>query len=291
MRVLLTGADGYLAQYLQQYAPSDAELFGTVRSEPHSTKLTPHRLVHLDLAHEIAPQLKAPRFDLIIHTAAMSSLAECEKHPRQAFQINRDASAALAGRAAEQGARFVFLSTDIVFDGDSAPYSEESACEPVNVYGRSKLEAERAVLQTQENVLVVRLPLLLGAGPGKHKNFIDWFIARLESNHEVPLFVDEWRTPLAASFAAQAIWKLAGKNTRGTVHLPGGERINRLQLGQKICDILGCNRDRLKAISLKDVGGPARPADTTMISVREDVHDGLVLPAIGKTLAEILKPQ
>ncbi len=290
MRVLLTGADGYLAQYLQKHVPPGAELFGTVRAKPHSTNLAPERLVNLDLASEIAPQLKTLRFDLVIHTAAMSSLAECEKHPRQAFQINRDASAELAGWAAVQGARFVFLSTDIVFDGDNAPYSEGSVCMPVNVYGRSKLEAEREVLQTQDNVLVVRLPLLLCAGLGRHKNFVDWLITRLKSNQEVPLFIDEWRTPLAASFAAGAIWDLADKNTTGILHLPGGERINRLQLGQKICDTLQYSRDRLKAISLKDVGGPARPADTTMISRREEIHRALILPAISKTIAQILNP-
>ncbi len=257
MRVLITGINGYVAWHLLQTLPSGVELWGSQR--PGRKNDLDFPVIPLDLEKEVAPALRDIRVDAVIHTAALSSLAECERAPQKAMRINGEATAELARWCAEKETHLVYLSTDIVFDGEHAPYAPDDSPAPINVYGKSKYAGEQAV---SGRGAIVRLALLLGRSPHK-KNFVDWFLERAQNNLDIPLFYDEVRTPLSTMAAARKIWEITLAEKKGCFHLAGGKSSNRLELGEALCEEYGLTNVRLKPVSLKEAGIP-RPRDVRL---------------------------
>ncbi len=263
MRVLITGLNGYVAWYLLQNIPQGVEVAGTLRPGVTNTFKFPAR--SLDLEKDVSSQLSNTPADAVIHTAALSSLAACEQNPRKAMRVNAQATGELARWCARNKARMLYLSTDIVFDGEHAPYAPDDTPSPVNWYGKSKYAGEQHVLrECPEFGTVIRLPLLLGPSPHK-KNFTDWFLERARANREIPLFYDEVRTPLPTEEAAGKIWNCLLTGQRGVIHLAGEKSYNRMELGRKLAQEYSVPGAKLKAVSLQSVTVP-RPRDVRMKS-------------------------
>ena len=290
-RVLITGGSGYIGQYLLRHCPETVKAAVTIRNEQkwlsveNNYFFPSHPLL---LEKEIAPQIADKPFDIIIHTAAAASLAFCEKDPLLANRLNGEAVAELAKYCSQRGIRLFYLSTDIVFKGDAAPYAEDDQPEPVNVYGRSKLAGEIAVREFAQDYAVGRIALTLGRGLGQAGNFIDWFLRRLDKGLEIPLFVDEIRTPAAVSFLAKEIWRLALSEEQGVFHLAGEESLSRFELGRKICAYLGRGEHLLKAISVADMKDYERPLDVSLASRRGLQNEKILIPGISRLLNTLL---
>jgi dTDP-4-dehydrorhamnose reductase len=263
-KILITGISGFIGQYLHKQKPVNVEVAGTYFS--NKPALVKSELVKLDLSNVEEFISNAEKYDVVIHCAAESSLAECEKYPARANKINSMATEKLAQWSANQKSKFIFLSTDIVFDGEKGDYLESENPAPINVYGKTKLDAERRILDIHNNAIIIRLALCLGKGLGNATSFIDWFENKLEFDEEIPLYFDEIRTPVSAKFAASAIWELIDSNFNGIMHLAGIEKINRYDLGLKILDHLKLDKKHLlKRISSESSNYP-RPKDVSMKS-------------------------
>ena len=148
MRILVIGQEGQLSQSLAEYATKRTSLDLHAVGRPQ---------IDLEQPETIADQIGAYRPDIVINAAAYTAVDKAESEPEKAFAINRDGAAATARAAASVNAGFVHISTDYVFDGRKAePYVEQDATGPLNVYGRSKLEGELAVLAAHPRALVLR---------------------------------------------------------------------------------------------------------------------------------------
>src|SRR5207245_8760228 len=144
----------------------------------HTAAATYHQVagpgtIHLDVtaAAAIARVITAIEPDVIFCPAGLTVVDYCEDHPDEAFEANCEAPARAAALAAERGAVFVFFSTEYVFDGRAGPYAEDDPVAPLSVYGRSKLDGERAVMAANVRSLVVRTTVVYGEEP-QGKNFI-----------------------------------------------------------------------------------------------------------------------
>jgi dTDP-4-dehydrorhamnose reductase len=222
------------------------------------------RLVACDLLHPGAGRalvdLQEP--EIVLHLAALSSLSACEERKDLARRVNVDASRELAAAAAACGAYFVLFSTDQVFDGESAPYAEEAPPRPLSAYGRSKAEAEQAVLEAHPDALVLRVSLVLGPG---RTGALDMLRPR-EGAAPVRLFVDEWRSPLSVLCLGRILEALLRDRPAGILHLGGADRVHRLELGQRIVQAFGWSTE-LVAGSRTEVAYP-RPRDLTLATRR-----------------------
>lgn len=209
----------------------------------------------------IAKQAKRP---LVIHAAAMSRVGRCEEAPDEAWRINVEATGALCSVTGRRDGRFVYVSTDLVFDGDHAPYRETDDARPTNIYGKTKLAGERLALAVAD-AAVVRIPLLFGPSFDGRHGASDMVIRALEEGRELHLFGDEWRTPLEVSVAASRIVDAALDPDRtGIIHCPGAERLSRLELGRRVAAAAGLSGAALIEASQKQHGGPPRPADCSL---------------------------
>jgi len=260
IRVLLTGATGYLGRYLVEQSRAPAR-----PGEPGLEVRTAGRAgcdhaVDLAVRSAIAPLVDAVRPDVVLHAGAVSSIAACEAAPGIAQAVNVHATAELCARAPA----VVYVSTDLVFGGDRAPYGVRDPVRPLSVYGRSKAAGEEAVLASARGV-VVRVPLLFGRSFDGRRGATDMIRAAAADDREVTLFVDEFRTPLHVADAAALLLSLcrvvgAGGDAPRIVHAPGRERLSRFELGRRFAECSGV-RARMRGAPCTD---PLRPKDVAL---------------------------
>lgn len=204
----------------------------------------------------LAAALDAVRPERVVHLAALSRMSDCSAHPDQARAVNVLASGLLADRFGEQ---LLFVSTDLVFDGRSAPYAPLDSVGPLSVYGQTKAEAEELVLAAGGRV--ARLPLLFGAdvqarGPtGAVREAI-------RSKGRIYLYTNEYRTPLHCRDAARGLADLMfSTRVDRIVHLHGPERISRWDFAQRFCARHGLSTELLTAVECQDA---TRPRDVSL---------------------------
>ncbi len=180
--------------------------------------------------------------DLVLNVLALSRVADCEAQPALAERLNADVPREVAAWSAAHGARLVHVSTDLVFGGRPARaerFAEDESPAPLHVYGASKARGEESVLEKCSCALVLRLPLLYGDSGGRGLGASDALLAALERGECPGLFRDEWRTPLEAGNAAEALLEVALRGVCGILHVAGPERLSRFELGLRLLHALG----------------------------------------------------
>lgn len=161
MRLLVTGVSGLLGLNLAWLTAGRFEVTGVLRGE-RATAVpgrAPFQVIEADLAipGQVERVLDLAQPDVVVHCAALTELDRCELYPEEAYRTNTQMPAMLARAVARCGARLLHISTDAVFDGARGGYTEEDAPNPINVYGRTKLEAERLVSEALPDALIARV--------------------------------------------------------------------------------------------------------------------------------------
>jgi dTDP-4-dehydrorhamnose reductase len=260
MRVLVTGGAGLLGRALLASAPVGVDVHATQHKTPAEVD---GRTVHeidladadatCDLVGEVAPEV-------VIHTAYRK-----ETGKRDIVE----ATAAIAAACARAVVALVHVSSDVVFDGEHAPYAEDAPPAPVDAYGRHKLEAEKAVRATLPDAAIVRTSLLVQPDPPDATS--RWLLDSLRAGGTPRLFVDELRCPTAPIDLAFALWELAGlpaETRAGSWHLAGPEAVSRYTLGLLLARRLGLP-PRFAPACTRDHPTP-RPRDLRLATGRAD---------------------
>lgn len=265
MRLLITGASGQLGGYLLREI-SKRGLAATAWSGSRTGRLFGVELQPVDLAdnRQVRTAFQEAAPTSVIHAGAIAAITECRRDPDRAQQVNTQATAFLAELAREANARLLFVSTDLVFDGQKGWYREQDPPAPLSVYGHTKAAAEPAVLAVPRGI-VVRASLLFGPSLVGRSYFFDEQVKALREGRPLTLFNDEWRTPLGLATAARALLAIAQADLSGTLHLGGPERMSRLEMGQRLADHLGVDAPAITAVPRSSVPGPEpRPRDTSL---------------------------
>ncbi len=251
--VLITGAGGLIGSWLLKTAPRfvpEKSIVGLTHPE-------------LDVTNFAAVRREFQRLKpgLVIHCAAMSKSPECEANPEPAHKINVEATAVLADLARE--IPFVFLSSDLVFDGRAGNYTEDALVNPLSIYGRTKADAERVVLANPRH-LVVRTSLNAGVSPAGDRGIEEQMRLAWKQGKALRLFRDEFRSPIPAEATARAVWELVNRGAKGLYHVSGAERLSRWQIGQLFAERWPEWKPRIVEASLAEYQGAARPPDTSL---------------------------
>ncbi len=195
-KVIVTGAGGQLGRELQRSVPGGWECVALSRAA-------------LDIGD--AQQVRSAVADaapaLVINAAAYTAVDRAEAEREQARRINADGVAHLAAACADNGARLIHLSTDFVFDGNSArPYAPGDPTSPLGQYGMSKLAGEKAALSSCPSALVVRTAWVYSSFGG---NFVKTMLRLMAERKELGVVDDQVGTPTWARGLAQALWQFA----------------------------------------------------------------------------------
>jgi dTDP-4-dehydrorhamnose reductase len=230
LSILLLGANGQLGSDLRKSA-ADRHLTAVTRSE-------------LDIRDDrrVAEVLRETRPDVIVNTAAFVNVEACEVEVETAFAVNARAVRNLAKEADKIGAYLVHTSTDYVFDGTSrVPYVEDAPTDPLNVYGRSKLEGESYVRTLCRRHLIVRSSGLYGVtgSSGKSGNFVRTMIQLAKEKGEVSVVTDQVLTPTNTADLAPAMWWLIDRGSQGVFHVTNGGACSWFEFALAIFDVRG----------------------------------------------------
>jgi dTDP-4-dehydrorhamnose reductase len=168
-------------------------------------------------AAAVAKQIAQAAPDHVVHAAAMTDVAACERNSPEAFAINSEGTKHVVAAARATGARVLYISTASVFRGDHGDYREEDAPEPVNAYNQSKREGERHTLDYERGA-VLRLNLI-GIHPygSRGKNFLEWLLDDFRANKDMTLFADVCINPLSNWTIAGLIAKILARDRLGKI--------------------------------------------------------------------------
>ncbi len=268
-RVLITGVSGFLGYNLFNFLKDRCRVKGTFHRHPLPGG--DERAVPLDLRDESAVERLFSELEpeIVIHTAAITSPAECRKDPETARAVNLAGTVHIAESSARQGCRLIYTSTDRVFDGLRGEYREDDTPNPLGCYGKTKLQAEKEVGRIAPDSLILRLPLLYGPPSPAHGSFVSWMIEAFEEKKPLDLFTDQVRTPLYVADGCRAIELLIDRpDLAGLYHLGGGEKIDRAEFGYRMAGIFGYDPSVIRPIRMAEK--PHQPPSPANASLNSD---------------------
>ena len=246
-------------------------MVGLSRSEASASSADHHVACDLLDAHRTDEVIRALQPDIVIHAQALSDVDRCEQDPVAANAQNADAIANVVRAVEHSRALVVYVSTDYVFDGTKgAPYDEADTPHPINVYGRSKLNGERIVLEYPRGI-VVRTSTLFGEG---RMTFCDAIVTRLRAQQPVEAFLDQVTSPtytedLAQGLADLSLTLVRSRELQGprTFHVANAGGCSRVELAHRVAELLGQSRDLIRPVPMASqrrvAARPAYSAFTT----------------------------
>lgn len=206
MKLLVTGVTGQLG----------SDLVATLKGQDHEVIAADEERMNFLQPQQAAAMVRAEQPDWVINCAAYTQVDKAESEPQAAFTINRDAPAHLAQAVADYGGRFLQVSTDFVFDGSQArPYTEQDAPNPLGVYGQSKLEGERAVLDALPDAVILRTAWVYGV---HGHNFVKTMLRLAGEGKPLRVVSDQVGTPTWTRDIVMAITALLEQQAAGTFH-------------------------------------------------------------------------
>lgn len=267
-RIFLTGGSGLLAlNWAADLRTSHDVVLGLHERQVRldGTEGAPCRLETLDDARRT---LAGAEPSLVIHTAGLTSVEGCEADPDLARLANVTLAANVAVACAEAGVPLVHVSTDHLFDGTDPLATETRPVSPLNVYGATKAEAEREVLDAHPDALVVRTNFYAWGMPWR-SSFSDMIVDGLRAGRSLTLFHDVFYTPIHTAPQREAVFDLVAAGARGVVNVVGDERLSKLDFGRRLAEVFGLDADLIQAGSITDrTALVQRPMDMSLSNER-----------------------
>lgn len=264
--VLVTGGTGLLGKGMEETVPASVRLV-SVHQRAYSIPGSRAEQIVLDLRDKRAVDaLFAERkFDAVVHAAGIASVDFVEKNYAESLESNIVSTLNVTAACRRAGIHLVYVSTNAVFDGTKAPYRETDAVNPVNKYGRLKVECERLVEETLKHWTIIRPILMYGWNHAETRsNPATWIREKLSKNETVSLVTDVHENPLFNLQCGRALWAILEKRPEGVFHLAGSERVDRYQFGLAVAEAFGLDASLLKPVTSAAFPGIARrPPDTT----------------------------
>jgi dTDP-4-dehydrorhamnose reductase len=261
-KIFVTGASGLLGQRLVTLATSKGY---DVCSLYHTHAPKGGRPVRVDLtdAKAVNDCVQAETPDAVINTASMTNVDLCERQPESAMQMNANAPRMLAESCDRADAFLVHVSTDYVFDGNKGNYAENDEPDPINHYGRSKLQGEREVT-SYEYSCVARTSVVYGWG--EHRtNFGTWLYDNLIASKAVNAVTGQYASPTFNGDLARMVLELAERRIRGIVHVAGATRASRYEFAVRLAKEFHFDTKLIVPVESSYIGWVAkRPRDSSL---------------------------
>jgi dTDP-4-dehydrorhamnose reductase len=202
---------------------------------------------------------------VVVCAAAIPNVERCELEPEASRAVNVTGTLALADAARSAGATFVWLSSEYVFDGEDGPYDEDRDVNPINEYGRQKVEVEQTLAERSDDWIVARVSCVYGR-EARRKNFVYQLYDALSTGRELKVPGDQVGTPTAAANAAVVIRELWTAGERGIFHVAGADRVLRSDFGVLVAEELGLDPGLLRPTPTDELGLAApRPRGAGML--------------------------
>jgi dTDP-4-dehydrorhamnose reductase len=240
-KILITGSNGLLGQKLVELLVSKAHI-ETVATAKGANRLplnAGYRYIEMDITDpEAVDQVLGTELpNVLIHTAAMTNVDQCEAEKDACWKLNVTATETLVTACAKYQIFLEHVSTDFVFDGTSGPYREEDVPNPVSFYGWSKYAAEKIVISSDIEWAIARTVLVYGiAHDMSRSNIILWVKKSLEEGKAIKVVTDQFRTPTLAEDLASGCFLIADQKAKGIYHISGKDFLTPYEMALGVAD-------------------------------------------------------
>jgi dTDP-4-dehydrorhamnose reductase len=246
-RVLLVGGSGMLGSNIV-VSNSAFELYPTYLRN----RIAHPRALRLDISDRgsVLKRVEAVKPEVIVHAGGMTKPTACEKEPAVARRVNVEGTAHLVEAARGVGARFIFLSSDLVFDGSAERYDEDSPTHPLSVYGQTKVEGEELVRTGSEDFVIVRTTVMYGWSSRYTESMAEWILRGLQENQQPNMYHDQYRQFILINDLVAAIFELIEMEDplNETIHVAGPELLNRYEFAKRLVQTFGLPEANIRSI-------------------------------------------
>ena len=246
-------------------------------------------LTHLDAANldAAAAWVRDQKPDVVFYPAGFTWVDGCERDPAKARSANVEQPLNLARAAADSGARFVYFSTDYIFDGVDGPYTEASSTRPLSVYGQSKLDGEHALADALGNrQLTARTTWVFGP-ERQGKNFAYQLAKTLAAGKTLTCPTDQISNPSYGPSVAQAVVALVEANHSGCFHVAGPEVMNRADFARALATSFGLDPALIEGKTTAELGqGAPRPLNSGLSTPRLEALFPGIMPPLANCLTD-----
>ena len=267
-RVLLVGGSGMLGSNIV-VSNSALELYPTYLRN----HITHPRALQLDISDRdsVLKRVEAIQPEVIVHAGGMTKPTACEKEPALAHRVNVEGTAHLVEAARGVGARFIFLSSDLVFDGSAERYDENSLTHPLSVYGHNKVEGEELIRTGSDDFVIARTTVMYGWSSRYTESMAEWVLRGLQESRErrpepfglaqdrpvegLSMYHDQYRQFIFINDLVAAIFELIEMEdpSNETIHVAGPELLSRYEFAQRLARTFGLPEANIRSTPFDSV--------------------------------------
>jgi dTDP-4-dehydrorhamnose reductase len=290
MKILITGGSGLLGQYLNISLSSKHNIFTIYNSNVGNCKDYNSLKLNVCDYNSLLKIFNELKPEIVIHTAAISqTILPADISSKDIYDINVNSTKNIAELCDRFNSKLLYTSTDLVYAGyRGSMLKEDAKLIPVSLYAETKLMGELKIQQTFDNYIILRTALLFGFGLNHSVNHFQRMYMDLQNGKPVKLFIDQYRTPLSLIEAARIINELVSSNTKSEVINMGGlERVSRYELGERLCELTGLDKNLLIKIKMDYVPDLAKVKDVSMNTDKLQSY-GIKQKSIDDMILEIL---
>lgn len=263
MRILITGGSGLLAVNWALCRRKEDEVWLGLHQKV--VNIPDINTVMVDLPSETNMERLIGEMspDLIIHTAGITDVDKCEEHTETAWRVNAEYAGVIAKTASAHNKKFIHISTDHLFDGRTPFMTENDLPNPVNIYGASKLAAERLISAENPDALILRMNFF-GWGTNYRRSFSDWILDSLWQHQRITLYDNVIFSPLYVTEIVNAAHQLLASGSTGIFNLASSDAISKYDFGIKLANKFCLDKNLINHGSYDEKVGIARPLDMSL---------------------------
>jgi dTDP-4-dehydrorhamnose reductase len=269
LRIAVTGASGLLGRTLAPLLATHGHLVIFGHHQSIADAVGSLMSLELDLLDQdsIIGFVEQAEADCIVHSAALTDVDRCEREPELADAANTQSVRYLTEAITRLGGRLILLSSDYVFDGADGPYDEDATPNPVNVYGRTKLAAERIVESAGVDAAIVRSASFLGGGTAGRPTWIEKMAETMIHRPPLSAPFDQYSNITPIRFLAAAIIAIVEGGLSGLRHIAGEDILSRFEFALMLAQSLGLSNEAVRPVPYRELGRAAqRPLNGGLLS-------------------------
>lgn len=298
-KVLITGSNGFIGSLLVDRLILEPNYFiiGLSKGQNRNPNLSNTCYLEFDLSslEGLSSLVLDVSPDIVIHTAALSQVDNCELNPELCHKVNALATERLVKVVSELDARFIFFSTDFVFDGRKMWQSPLEQTNPISVYAKSKLAAEVVIQKKLRNWVIIRPVLVYGYSKvAARNNIFSWVFDALKKNVPIKLVTDQLRTPTYVNDVLELVRQILDSETIGIFHIAGKDMVSIYDFALKIGEISGNSTKGITQVESQQLeGAELRPQfscfKNTSLSPNDFIPSKGIDEGIRSAIAQISK--
>jgi dTDP-4-dehydrorhamnose reductase len=266
-KVLITGGNGLLGQkVVKLFTENKYQVFAVSRGQNRIESFSNFNYQSLNLTNltEVKQYINKIKPNYIVNCAAMTNVDQCEIEKETCNILNTSLVKTLTEYCEKENAFLVQLSTDFIFDGEKGNYAENDTPNPLNYYGKSKLNAENILINSSIKFAILRTILVYGKVENPNRNnIVLWIKNALENKQSINLITDQYRTPTYNIDLANACFEAIHQTKTGIFHISSTQLLSIYEIGLQIAKVFNLDTSLIKKISTKKLNQKAkRPIKT-----------------------------